>query len=453
MDNYESNKERRAYYLKLLQNDLKSKKRRVKYKKNNLKVLSVNQDVNKKYLYHFIRRNTFLNHFIQKQNIKVGFSTENVIIVPVKFSFKFNFNETVQFFNKLISVYLGYSKNKITIDFSKCELGCISCFTLLDIYIDSFQETVVKLNQNSAKKNNRYFTVYPSKKDKVSKFMHVFKLKKIDSGLVSKSDEYLLFGLQKGKNRSYNENKKSVVSKLIIDFINNSSSEKLNYSLSPIGVNAIDNLITEVLGNAEDHSLKGSEWYVNGVSFYENQHDKDIVELNLSILNIGESMYDAFLATSSKNIEITNKLSDLYRNHEKLFTRNHSFEKESLYTFYLLKEGMSRLKFESYSRGNGTMNFIDAFMVLGAFGEKESNFLSELNIISGHTIISIDNKYKPFIINDIKEISLNEKKDVTLLPDKKCLQFNQEYFPGTFIECKIFLNKDFFNEITTNETN
>ena len=63
---------------------------------------------------------------------------------------------------------------------------------------------------------------------------------------------------------------------------------------------------------------------------------------------------------------------------------------------YMLNEGISRLKYEDASRGNGTMQFLQAFTTLGSFGKKNSNFKSILNVISGHTVLSCDNSVGPY---------------------------------------------------------
>lgn len=386
--------------------------------------------------------NRLIKIFSEKEFIKDKYVSKH-ILVPSVFSFKENFDESILFFKKILSSFLK-SPKAIIIDFSLCEHACISCFTLLDLIYKEYRSVVVVYNKNFPQPIYPKIEIVPSKIEKIAKYLHIFGLYEIDVTSIGIKDEYALLGLQKGKLRHYKENRKSVVATNIVNFLNKCISAKMPYEFSPRGIRAIGNLVNEVLGNAEDHTLKGSEWYVNAVSFFESQHSKQILEFNLSILNLGDSMYECFEATKISNKKMYEKVQTLYDDHSELFTRRKSFDKESLFSFYLLKEGISRLKFEEPSRGNGTMKFINAFITLGAMAEEEGKFMSDLNIISGHTILSFSNTYKPFIKDNLWQISLNKENNVSLLPDEKCLIYNQGYFPGTFLECKIYFNKDFF---------
>ena len=44
------------------------------------------------------------------------------------------------------------------------------------------------------------------------------------------------------------------------------------------------------------------------------------------------------------------------------------------------------------------------------------------------------------------QIYEDKQKDIEELPDKEYLTYNKEYYPGTILECHIFLNKDFFEQ-------
>ena len=392
----------------------------------------------------------FLSYLQSTDYISIE-NTEETITVPTILSFKNNQTQTLRFFKKLFSSYLDIKKRKFNLDFSECTEASVSCFTILEIFFAEANDVINNYNQRSSFPIQKRFTLTGSDCTKVAKYLHIFGFCKVKEELVTENDAYLRLSLLKGKQRNYKENRKSVVAGEIVNFINKSMQGKLNCQLKPQGVNAIDSLITEVLGNAEDHSIKGSEWYVNGLSFYETQNKTDIVELNLSIINLGDSMYKGFEATKDKNNKNYDKMMKLYNNHQKLLNHNNNINKEALFTFYLLKEGFSRLKYKEPSRGNGTMNFIDAFIKLGAFGEEDPEFKSELNIISGNTIVSITNSYKPWKENNYLKLSLNKEKDVNLLPSNECLKHCEKDFPGTILECKIYLNESYFKKIINGE--
>lgn len=48
------------------------------------------------------------------------------------------------------------------------------------------------------------------------------------------------------------------------------------------------------------------------------------------------------------------------------------------------------------------------------------------------------------------KLSLNEEKKLSLLPNSQYLKYYKGFFPGTIIECKIYLNEQFFDEILKN---
>ena len=97
------------------------------------------------------------------------------------------------------------------------------------------------------------------------------------------------------------------------------------------------------------------------------------------------------------------------------------------------------------------MNFINAFMTLGEFGEENPKFESKLNVISGHTVIECSNKYKPYSNGTNFVLSLNQEKDIKKLPDRKCISVSKNYFPGTILQVKIYMDKKYFSKIINRE--
>lgn len=61
---------------------------------------------------------------------------EKIVFVPMYFSFKKDFENSIRFFKKLLSTYmLGGSKN-VKIDFSNCRETSVACFMLFDLLVD-----------------------------------------------------------------------------------------------------------------------------------------------------------------------------------------------------------------------------------------------------------------------------------------------------------------------------
>ena len=113
---------------------------------------------------------------------------------------------------------------------------------------------------------------------------------------------------------------------------------------------------------------------------------------------------------------------------------------------YMLNDGISRLKYQNDGRGNGTMELVDNFIWLGDNGVQNNLFTPQLNIISGSTILTCDSHVRTTHNDGISSLYLNKNKTFSELPDSNYLCSYGEYFPGTIIECKIYLNKDFITE-------
>lgn len=385
-----------------------------------------------------------INHFSRKMGTCHLIS--NKIRIPKNFSFHKNFDETIKVFKQFIS-FFTMREGYVIADFSDCEFIGISEITLLQVLYEEFLVAQRRYKRINNLYELRNLKIIPSFKDqKVKKFLHAFgfyEYKGLDG-------EVLPFDLIRGKYRSsYVENNKAEAIQKIVNFINK-SFEPVHKQLSLDGLNIFQSLISEILNNAEDHSYRNCEWSVNAISFNEQQFGENVVEVNLSIINFGNSMYEGFEETKDLNNILYEKVQNKYDKHCLLFDSQHSFEREALFMLYMLNEGISRLKYEDESRGNGTMQFLQAFTTLGSFGKKNSNFKSILNVISGHTVLSCDNSVGPYTDGTHLKLSLNEEKNLSLLPDKRYLKTYEGFFPGTIIECKIYLNEHFFDEILNN---
>lgn len=373
----------------------------------------------------------------------------NRILVPNKFSFYHNFDQSIDFFKSLISSFVE-KEGHVIVDFSQCEYICISTLTLLRIFYEEFILSQERYKQIDKRSEIRRLKVMPSfRNQKVKKYLHAFGYYEYDD-FDDEDGEVLPLDLIRGKYRnSYRENTKTKAIQQIVDFIN-SSFEPVNKCLSPDGLNIIESLVSEILNNAEDHSHRNCEWYAHGIAFNEKLLGEKVVELNLAIINFGNSMYEGFEETKGLNNNNYNKVNSKFISHSQLFSPKLFFNRESLFMLYMLNEGISRLKYVDSSRGNGTMQFLQAFTTLGGFGSQNLNFNSLLNVISGHTVLSCDNKVGPYTEGNHLKLSLNKEKELSLLPSSEYLKYNKEFFPGTIIECRIYLNEQFFDEILKN---
>lgn len=368
------------------------------------------------------------------------------IVVPERFSLKTDFDDSILFFKHLLSTFF-YREGDVKVDFSKCKEMSNANYVLFDLFVKELIAVQARYNKNIYLKSNKKVLVSePSKvDDKTNKYLITggyVDLKDVDN--VNEKDSFLPLPLFKGKNRNYQESLKGIAAKYVSKFVRD-TLDRVDYQEFATDKNAIEGFITEILSNAEEHSISNSEWYISGLSFHEDQHNVNIVELNLSIINVGVTMYEGFEATKEPNHVNYSVVEQLYEMHRKQFTLFKRFERESLFMLYMLNDDISRLKYEGDGRGNGTMHFINRFIYLGRYGIENTDFNPILNVISGHTVLTCDGKYKPSDeVTNKMILSLNKEKTLARLPDSEYLCAHKEFFPGTILECKIYLNRDYF---------
>ncbi len=433
-----------------------------------MKGTELNREQNERIQYHVFKRRRkkrkrtgicySINSFNQRGTIKKSFSiflrelekrgyvdeqyVRDKIVIPQNFSFKENYDESILVFKEYLSSFI-FGKGNVILDFSKCKNTDVANFSFLDVCTNQMYQFRNKYNLSLFHKVSKYIKSIGSLSDgRTNRYLNAFGYQELDEKFRD-GTLFLPLNLIVGKGKSnYKENSKSIACKKVGNFINK-SGEPFDVRLTHNSRNALEGFVSEVLNNAEDHSLKNSEWYISGISFNFSKDSTEVVEVNLAIINIGLSMYDGFEETKDLNRCIYNKLEKLYNIHQSQFGFGHRFEREQLFMLYMLNEGISRLKYEDTSRGNGTMNFIDSFISLGAFGLENPKFPPRLNVISGHCVLTCDNKYKPFKKQTFRQISLNKEEDIYKLPDHKYITIGTQHFPGTILEAKIYLNKDF----------
>lgn len=397
-----------------------------------------------------------ISFFRNKGFIRSDYATENVI-VPKIFSFEENSDDCITFFKCLISSYLLTDKTTI-VDFKICERIDITNAMLLKVIVRELQETKARYNNRFYNPTEKEIKYHKSKCNKINRSLFALKLvdniekKEIED--VKPEEGFLYLGLQTNfaSKTSYKENKKGAVCTKVREFINESLVQS-DAMLNTNGINKIDKLLSEIFNNAEDHSVH-NEWYVDGVSFKNIIDGEPIIELNLGILNFGFSISEGVIKNEKRNKEMMTNIKKWYDRHSDLKEQTGSkLNKDDLYTLYSLQDGVSRLKYEDESRGHGTMNFIRAFITLGSFGKENPEYKPHLNIISGKTCVHCDNEVEPYKENDNYLLSLNKEKDISLLPEDNYLRHMQEYFPGTFLEVKIYLNQKYFSKALNKKEN
>jgi hypothetical protein len=140
--------------------------------------------------------------------------------------------------------------------------------------------------------------------------------------------------------------------------------------LSPDGKFRLSSLITEVIGNAEEH---GGTWYTLG--YFHQIEANGAGHCHIVIFNFGTTIYESLMLHAASQ-ELTDRIKGLIATHlDRGFLRslfNPGWDEEALVTLFGLQEGVSRLSFtdRGRDRGNGTVNMIEFFTQLAGGSEK-----------------------------------------------------------------------------------
>jgi hypothetical protein len=387
-----------------------------------------------------------LYDFLFNANFINGQETQSTEInIPPDFSFCSNYEITINTIRDLITSCINNVGDQVTLNFQNCtKVDQLSLF-VLQVFKLEFTEKLNRLDQKLTILTSKIsFRIIPSKDDVVNKMLFAHGLAQEEteikvSGLMPEKGIGYLKGSKSQKH--YSENKKGAIATRIRYFLNECLKEH-GYEFNPSGENEIDGLLSEILGNGEDHSP--FDTYYSTANYFlefEPQNENDAVgEINLSVLNFGYSIYEGLEETKLSNYENYEFIESLC---QKVYPKANSnlTTRSNLFTLYALQEGVSRLKFEDSSRGNGTMKFINSFFALGDFEDNERNYHPELSIISGCTQVICDTKYRPFQVNGINFLSLNSENDLSIPPDPSNLKKLLTPFPGTVLNAKIYLNK------------
>lgn len=371
------------------------------------------------------------------------YSTRNISI-PNIFSLENNYSESIYTLSSIRKTLMEFSDEEVSLDFSRCNNVDFSILFLLKVLLEEYLNALRKLKEKLIiKRVLPTIRIKKSKDDGVNKKLIanqiIDKAKITDQEFIPVSTTSLITGSKSQK--LYDENKKGLAVTKIRSLINQGLSSH-QYCLSDIGINHLDGLVSEILNNAEDHSLFNT-WYAYGNLFESKKKDDstDIVgEINLAVLNFGYSINDGFEGTKENNHEVYSDMEKLYQELISQHGNKFSFNKEQMFTLFALQDGFSRLKYIEESRGTGTIKFIRSFLNLGDYEDKTRGFVPHLHIYSGNTLIKCDNLYKPFAIDNVYYLSLNSENDLRKPPEKSHLCVLPNRFPGTFLVVKIYLN-------------
>jgi hypothetical protein len=217
----------------------------------------------------------------------------------------------------------------------------------------------------------------------------------------------------------------------------------VGFALSHKGKTRLDQLISEVIGNAEEH---GGPWHTIG-----HWQASDTVEgqrygvCHIAMFNFGNSIYESFLTddASPNIVEQLRSLSDLHTKRGWFELLKGTWDEETLWTLYAMQERVSRFSRPGDTRGNGTRDIVEFFLELGNPGK--------MCIVSGHAYILFDGKYRFNEIirgNDsLKIITFNKSGTLEEPPDREYVRRLPRPFPGTMVSIKLTLDEKYLTKL------
>jgi hypothetical protein len=396
--------------------------------------------------------------FLRQRKFVLDEGADPVIIIPKTFCLHHNYVQTIRTLGRIAESVTSPVIRQTRLDFSACTFVDIATLFLIQVLRSEIANTATTFNRRlQARQVSTDVSIIESADLTVN-------LKLLLAGLVREAEALADDSVQpistaghlwgNRKQAKYGENRKGKVTAQLVRYVEG-CLEKHGCVFLPSGRNEMDGLITEILNNGEDHS-KHHTWYAtaNFSGHHHRQGDTSSVigELNLCFLNFGLSIYDGFEETKVKNAQLYDDLNQRVEQAVIHFNLPHC-TRENLFTLYALQEGVSRLKYQQPSRGNGTMKFLRAFLEIGDYENNEANTNPLLSIFSGTTKLSTDNRLKPYrsiIAGDVNNnyadldyyfISLNPEEDMRKPPEASHLQTLKASFPGTLLSVKVFLNE------------
>ena len=429
------------------------------HSRHNLRHLYSKQELISKFLPHNLshliscNKSPFaLNVILKQEECR---SNNGLISVPKTFSLTNNPEESCLTFQRIISAFLLESNKSVSFDYNECTKIDLHTQALMDVILldytkfmhhcskinrqlfkKHFPETFRGININDENIKKLLFSVgSPANLGiKQGDFPDIVKLK-----MCSYCAKYA----SKGISRTY---QKEIDTTLMADYVVE-SLRKINKELTPEKLQDLCTVIGEILINAEEHSTLKHRFSI-GYFQEKNERGRHFGLFKLVILNLGDTIYEKFKSPDCPNVTVVEKMRNLSKDYtSRGFFKDKQFEEEDLWTLYALQQGVTSIA--EVTRGSGSIQFIESFFNIK--GDTSVDNTSKMTIVSGHTRIVFDGTYK--IIEKENEgekykmMTFNKSGNIAEMPDKKYVQNNNLYFPGTFISANILLNDDDIKEI------
>lgn len=236
-----------------------------------------------------------------------------------------------------------------------------------------------------------------------------------------------------------NNGNSSEVTEKSIDYINK-SLRRHGVALTREGVNHFGKFFGEIIDNCKEHGGPNVEWFTLG--HYSYDKESGLGKCKLCIVDFGDTIYESLKYNSST------KMQKNLKKHSKktLLSQKSISNEETLYTVFSLQQRVSRVIKKGSTRGNGTIEYIEAFLSL--FNSSDTQYKSVFSITSGKTSILFDGKYTTATQShgngaQNKIITFNNSNNLYDPPDPNYVKTIKNGFPGTIISMDLYLDNKY----------
>lgn len=244
----------------------------------------------------------------------------------------------------------------------------------------------------------------------------------------------------KGRESAFESSPREVQADRLTHYVNTCLA-RYGFRMSSDIAAFLASLVGEVIGNAEDHSGRGTWWIA---AYLHQSSGVSYGDCHLTIFNFGSTLSETLQQLPATSL-LRRNIDALVDTHSRFRFFGPTWTVENLWTLYALQEGVSRYNVESHSlgyRGIGTVDMIEFFQRLG----QSEGSQPRMCIVSGKTHISFDNRYtmQPQVTDSGETrriIAFNRENNLEKPPESGYVQGLKRPFPGTLISLRFYLDK------------
>lgn len=353
---------------------------------------------------------------------------KNEVQFPTSFSLIENPNSTLKTIGELVQTCSRRKRGRVILDQRKCER--------IDYGAQSLVSMIIKAGAQGLR--NKIEGAFPEN-DLLRKTVYATGLpKELDLDPLPEFEHYPLQTGRKNIDRGHTSSSKEKETANFVAHIDK-CLERQGYALSRKGKSYLGGLVSEVIGNAEDHSQR-DEWWIGGYMYDPGENERG--DCYFTVFNLGQTIYQSLRGLPA-DAELRKEIDTLVEKHTFFFASRTTYGRPQLETLYALQQGVSRFKTGCESvaadRGQGTVDMITHFQQLGQTDEKGVE--PQMCLISGDTYIRFDENYDMQESKDSRKIiAFNSDNDLRHPPDRRNVRKLNWFFPGTVISGRFYID-------------